>query len=600
MREPADIQLRGTVLLGLVLCGMLLLLGRLFQLQILSQADWSDRSVQNRVRSREIPAHRGLLLDRGGAVLVDNRPSYTVFGVPAILLGDSSVVHRLAQECGAPAESMFGRLARGGSRSMRAIRLLADIDFDTRVALAENLQRYPGVEVQIDPKRHYPVTLAPHALGYLGEITDQELKSARAGGADPGDLVGRKGIERTYDGQLRGQKGVEYITVNARGIAQGPAEGMPPREPQHGKDLLLTLDRGLQELAEELLGERRGVALLMDCRTGALLASASAPDYPLELFSGRMPPETWARLSSGEQRPLLNRVIQGLYPPGSLFKIAVAAYALESGVVDERFSVTCTGAYKLGRRIARCWKPEGHGLVDMHQALVQSCDVWFYQVGLKMNPDEIHSAAEVFHLTRATGVDIAGEQEGLVPDTDWFDSHLGRAGWTVGVMLNLAIGQGEILLTPLQMLNYAALVANRGWSVAPHFGSRLVDRFSGETEIPGFPRFETSLSERSWRMIEETTRGVVEHPAGTAHHLMRTAYSSAGKTGTAENPQGDPHSLYMGWMPEPDPEVAALVLVENAGHGSDVAAPIAFRLFDAYWDLRPGAGTSMVEASKEP
>lgn len=587
MREPADIQLRGTFLVLVVLLGLLFLFGRLVQLQVLGRADWDDRSRRNQVRTQEIAAHRGLLLDRNGRVLVDNRPSYTVYGVPATLLADSSVVHRLAGLCGRDAESLFRRLAQSGRGSLKAVKLVADIPFDLRVVLAENLRDFPGVQVLIEPKRHYAEAVAPHSLGYLAELTEEELAAADWPDAAPGDLVGRKGVERRYEDLLRGRKGVEYITVDARGRELGPA-ALPGEAPVHGRDLVLGLDFDLQRLAEAELAGRRGAALLVETRTGRILAAASAPDFRLEWFSGRMPPEVWAGLNDEEERPLLNRLVQGLYPPGSLFKVAVSAWAREKGIVGEGWTVTCTGAFQLGRRTARCWKTDGHGPVNMFEAVQRSCDVWFYQLGLKLTPDEIREIGELFHLGGPTGIDIDGERTGLMPDSDWFDRKLGEKGWTRGVMLNLAIGQGEILVTPMQMGLHACLLANGGWAVAPHLADRAVDRSTGEEEQLVFPRVETRLSEKTWDFVDRATRAVVERPTGTAHAMQRERYQAAGKTGTAENPHGQAHSWFMGWMPEPDAKVAAVVIVENAGHGSEVAAPIAFRLFDAWQDLEDG------------
>ncbi len=589
MRELSDIQARGTLLVTLVLVGMALLVLRLFQLQLVGQQDWIDRSRRNQVRTQEIPPHRGLLLDRNGRVLVDNRPSYTVYGVPHTLLRDSSIVLRLADVCDAPADRLFRRLHQAGRGSMKAVRLLSDISFDMRVVLAENLRDYPGIKVQIEPKRYYPENLAPHTVGYLGEVSDQELSAERFPGVEAGDLVGKKGVERNYDAQIRGLKGVEYIMVDALGRDKGPMPGMPTTPPLHGRDLELTLDYELQTLADSLMGDRQGVILIAQCRTGEILASVSKPDFHPRYFSGRMPPEVWERLNNEETRPLFNRSVQGLYPPGSLFKIAVSGYALEHHLVEENFTVDCKGAFRLGRHVQRCWKLEGHGPMNMRQAVIHSCDVWFYQLGLRMSPDDIRAAGLSFGLGVPTGIDIDGESRDLLPDTEWYDLNFGEKGWSLGVMLNLAIGQGEVLTTPISLLRYACIVANGGWCITPHYGRALLDRATGEREDLVYERQQVELSPRTWAMVQSATQGVVR-AGGTAGYLRRDAYEAGGKTGTAENPHGKEHSLFMSWMPEPDPEIAVFVLVENAGHGSEIAAPIAFKLTD-YWYERKHPGT---------
>lgn len=588
MREPADLQLRGLALLAILFAGILLLAGRLYQLQIVGGQDWDDRSRRNQIRTQQIAPHRGLLMDRRGRVLVENKPSYAVYGIPSRLLEDSSAVIRLAELCGRDEQDLFRRLALQGRYSLKAVRLVADIDFDLRVYMAEHRLDFPGVQVQVEAKRRYPVETAAHALGYLGELREDELAAGVVPDGAAGDLIGRKGVERHYDSGLRGQKGVEYYTVDVHGRVLGPAQEPAGEEPRHGRDLLLSLDLDLQLMAEDLLGENRGCVLLAECRTGRMLVMASRPDYRLEHFSGRMPPEVWAVLNDAETRPMLNRPVQGLYPPGSTFKIALASWALERGIVDESWSVVCKGAFQLGRRTARCWKEEGHGVMNMREAIQHSCDVWFYQLGLKLDPDHIHEVGELYGMTRPSGIDLDGEKSGLVPDVAWYDKQFGPKGWTRGVMLNLAIGQGEILQTPFQQLHYACLLANRGFAHESRLGLRWIDRSGGQEELPPGPRHELELSPRAWKLIERASQAVVESPGGTAHAQKRMRYRSAGKTGTAENPHGEPHAWYMGWMPEPEPEVAVVVLVENAGHGSEEAAPIAFKLFDAWMDLKAG------------
>ncbi|MCA9784674.1 MAG: penicillin-binding protein 2 [Candidatus Cloacimonetes bacterium] len=588
MKEVRQLQLRGTVLVALLMLGMLLLVGRLFVLQILDRQDWSDRSRQNSVRSLELPAHRGLLLDRKGRILVDNRPSYSVFGVPAMISRDSLLVARVALECGVDGSAIWRRIGQAGRWSQKPLRLITDINFDQRVWLAEHRLDLPTIETAVDPRRNYPVHMAPHTLGYLGEISEEELAAGTFPGVDSGERVGKKGVERQYDAELRGRKGIHFEAVDARGRLLGPASSMADIPPIDGQDLTLSLDMDLQNLGESLLAGRSGCVLLMDLRTGGLLAAVSGPDMNLENFSGRMPPEVWAVLNDASTRPLLNRYLQGNYPPGSLFKLALAGWALEHGIVDENFTVNCPGYITVGQRTQKCWKLTGHGPMDMRQAIQHSCDVWFYRLGLKLSPDDIHDAAAAFGMNELTGVDLPGEKDGLIPDTDWYERNRGNQGWSLGVMLNLSIGQGELLMTPLQLLKYAGLLATHGHCVTPHLLEARVDVHSGLETRPDWPVRTVTLSKRTWNLLDRAAEDVVQSPGGTASFQRRETYRAAGKTGTAENPHGQAHSLFMGWMPLPDPQVAALVLVENAGHGSEIAAPIAFRLFDAWNDLEQG------------
>jgi penicillin-binding protein 2 len=585
MREPQDIQLRGAVLLLFVSLSTLLLLGRLFQLQIVDQSGWAARSRNNQVRTADVLPHRGLILDRFGRVLVDNQPSYTVTGVPGILLEDSVVVFRLADLCGRDASSLFRRLSRAGRYVQKPIKLLSDLPFELRAHLAEFRLDFDGVDVRVEGKRHYRSEVAPHLLGYVKEVSEKDLASETYKEMAPGDLVGRKGMERFYNAEMAGRSGVDFLTVDSRGRIQGATEGIAPIKAMHGRDLELCLDLDMQILAESLLEGKRGSILMMDCLSGEILAAASAPDYKLKHFSGRMPPEVWSVLNDEVMRPLLNRFVQGQYPPGSLFKIALAAYALEKGIVDERWTVVCDGSMQLGRRTARCWNLDGHGPMVMRQAIAHSCDIWFYQLGLKLQPDDIAEVGKLFGLTDGTGVDLAGEYLGLMPDNAWFDAHLGPKGWTRGVMLNLAIGQGEILMTPMQLLRFAATIANRGHRPTPHFARAFVDRSTGQREQFEWPGSRVQLSDRTWKMLQTATKAVVETEGGTAHWLKREGYACAGKTGTVENPHGEDHAIFMGWMPLPDPQVVAVAFVENAGHGSTEAAPLVFELFDKWKQL---------------
>jgi len=598
VRQPADIQLRGAVLV-LVQAGLLLLLVlRLVHLQIIGREGWDDRSRRNQKRTQEVAPHRGLLLDRRGRTVVGNRPSYTLYGIPASLLKDSSAVRRLAAAFGWDEAFLLRRLGQGGRHSLRAVKLVADITFDQRAVLAEHRLELPGLQVVVEPRRDYAEPMAPHMLGYLGEVDEAELERGLLPDGTPGDLLGRRGLERHYDAELRGRKGVEYLRVDVHGRVLGTADLLPPAVPVNGMDLETGLDMDLQRLAEEMLADRRGAVLLMEVSTGRILVAASRPDFLLQWFSGRMPPEVWEVLNDADARPLLNRCIQGLYPPGSLFKVALAAWALETGIVDERWSVHCSGAMQLGRRTAKCWNAAGHGTVSMRKAIQQSCDVYFYHLGLKLNPDHIREAASWFGLGELSGCDLDGEKEGLVPGGAWYDQRFGKRGWTAGVMLNLAIGQGEILVTPMQVLRFAGLVAGRGRGATPHLGVRLVDHASREERLLSYPLKELSLSPATWAMVEAATQAVVELPGGTAHGQKRARYRSAGKTGTSENPHGEAHAWYMGWMPEPAPEVAAAVIVENAGHGSAEAAPIAFDLFDAWLDLKEGRRPAAADSAR--
>jgi len=442
----------------------------------------------------------------------------------------------------------------------------------------------PGVNVKPDLRRYYPDTTLAHVVGYLGEVRDADLVDAPQL-LQLGDLVGRKGLERFYDRQLRGVPGRSFVQVDAIGRELGPARDFPTRPALRGLDLVVGIDLRLQHQAHKSLDGHPGALLLMDVRTGELLTALSMPDFNPNVFSHRLSQETWDRLNDARRKPLFSRLHQAQHPPGSTFKMVTLSAAMEAGV-SPYYRVNCNGSLTLGNRVAHCWLETGHGSLDMRQPLAQSCDVYYYVLGLMLGLEPISRWARAFHLGERTGIDLPGERPGLIPDSAWYNEHYGRRGWTRGVLLNVAIGQGEVLVTPLQILQYAALLANGGWTVTPHVGVSLLDQDRHLSHVLEYGRRETPLDEKTLKVIRGGLEDAVAHEHGTAHWLQRSRYSVAGKTGTAENPHGEPHSWFMGYAPADEPRVAVVALVENGGHGSEAAAPLAFQLLDEYFRLQ--------------
>jgi penicillin-binding protein 2 len=428
--------------------------------------------------------------------------------------------------------------------------------------------------VQIEPLRHYPNgALAAHLLGYAGEINETELDSLSDQGYRNGDLIGRTGLERGYEDILRGRDGAEFVVVNAMGKRVSTLTEGPPQRPEAGHNLTLTLDLTVQRALEAAMANvQRGAAVAIDPRDGGILGMVSRPVFDPNEISRGISPDRWRELSGGGDNPFLNRATQGVYPPGSTFKIVSMLAALRYGVArPETRLAPCYGSYMYGERSFACWKPEGHGVLDFIGALQNSCDVYFYQLGPKIGLDHLVETARALGLGERTGIDLPQERRGLVPDAAWFDHHWGAGRWRKGIMLNLVIGQGELLVTPLQLALMAAEVSEGGRALRPHvvLGVTGVPAFH-----PGRPEGAgVEATDGAWDALHQGLVKVVEAGTGTAARVPGLAV--AGKTGTAQNPHGKAHALFVCYAPADSPQIALAFVVENSGHGGSICAPLA-------------------------
>ncbi|MBP1654817.1 MAG: penicillin-binding protein 2, partial [Bacteroidetes bacterium] len=457
-----------------------------------------------------------------------------------------------------------------------------DLDFPGLAALEENRQMLPGVDVQIESKRAYiSGATASHVLGYLKEVSESQLRML---GPDygQGDVVGSAGIEAEYENLLRGEKGAEFSMVNVRGQVVGSFEnGRNDRPPTDGSSLALTMDFELQAFAESLMTGRRGAVVAIDPATGGILAMVSKPDYDLSLFSGVTSPELWRALNEDESRPLFNRATLTRYPPGSTFKMIVALAALEQKVVSPTWRVNCTGAFRFGNKVFK--DLHVHGSTDMVQAIQKSCNVYFYQLMLKVGLDAWADMARQFGFGTMTGIDIPEENPGLLPTTAYMNRRYGPRGWTRGFLVSLGIGQGELGVTPLQMACYAAALGTGGELCQPHTVLGSVDRSAPhrvDTLLYGSRAIV--LSPSTWAVVREGMRRAVMEPGGTGGLARIPGIQVAGKTGTAQNPHGPDHAWFVGFAPFDHPRIAMAVLVENAGYGGAFAAPIAGKCMERY------------------
>ncbi|MGH7731863.1 MAG: penicillin-binding protein 2 [Candidatus Eiseniibacteriota bacterium] len=552
----------------------------LLRLQVAQHVRYRQLSEENRVRLEVLRAPRGAIFDRNGELLADSYPAFNIVfrpmpaestehvrvtARPAWLLRLAALAELDIQE--------LRQLVRTATASGQSAVLRRDAPPAVLAAIEEHRAELPGIEVVVEPLRRYPHgAMAAHLLGYAGEINEAELAERAAEGYRPGDLIGRSGVERSSERYLRGSDGAEYVVVNAMGRRVSTYADVAPRSPVAGSNLRLTLDLKVQMAMEEAMaGVRRGAAVAIDPRDGGILGMVSRPAYDPNEFSHGLTQESWREMSRGGSNPLLNRAIQGIYPPGSTFKMVSMVAALRNGLVlPETHMQPCHGSYFFGGRSFGCWKPEGHGTLDFIGALQHSCDVYFYQVGLRLGLPRLEATARALGLGDRTGVDLPQENAGLMPGPAWYDKRWGVGRWRKGVLLNLAIGQGEILATPLQLALMTAEVSGSGRALRPHVVLHVGDG-TGDAERP----VQSGLvaDRETWEAVHQALRLVVDAGTGTAARVP--GVSVAGKTGTAQNPHGQDHALFVCYAPAEQPTIAMAIVVENSGHGGSVAAPLA-------------------------
>lgn len=545
-----------------------------FRIQVLGASRYELESRHNRLRRVPVPAPRGLILDRNGVVLAENVPGYTI----ALIASDADSLRRVLEQLIAPIADLdslqIAAIIRRFRRAPHEPTIIRrDASFELVSALEESRLRISGLVIEPQPKRRYPYgDVVAHVLGYVDEITEQELAAGEFRGARLGSIVGRDGLERQYDATLRGEDGQRFIEVDALGrTVKIVTEGED--SVQQGDTLHTTIDIELQTFVDEVFPDGwRGAVVAMDPRTGEILALYSSPSYDPNLFVGGMDPETWRTLSQAPDNPLFNRAIEGRYAPASPFKLAVAASALKRGIVDldSHMDIPCDGGMLYGNRYFRCWREEGHGDLSLREAITHSCDVYFYQLGLRITLADLLSDAAAMGFLDPSGIDLPDERTPVFPPSvDYYDQRYGPRGWTSGVTLNLAIGQGENAQTVINIVKFYAKLANPSGAVPD---PRLVQDHATHQSSLG-------LSAEDLAGLREALELVVEQ--GTAAGARVSQVRIAGKTGTAQNPHGLPHGWFVGFGPAEDPQIVVGAVVEFAEHGSSVA-PLVTNIIQRY------------------
>ncbi|MHB8137783.1 MAG: penicillin-binding protein 2 [Smithellaceae bacterium] len=610
---PADFRQKLTI--GMILhCLVLSILTiRLWYLQVIKGDELKQRSENNAVRFRKIQPLRGLVIDRNGQVVVDNRPSFDVLYMPTKGVNPELLIQKMkdiykTKSLDYSSDQPFPKTVK----SYLPVRLEKNVSME-KVALVEtNAIDLPGIYVDVTPIRLYleGEIIAP-IIGYTGEVSREELAASED--YSSGDVTGKHGIEKVFDLFIRGRRGNELVEVNARGKV---IKNLGRIDPVSGSNVILTIDSDLQKAAWEAFAGLAGAAVAMDPRDGSILAMVSLPSFDPNLFNSGIAHDEWQKLNKNPLNPLSNRAISGQYPPGSTYKLIMAAAALEEGIITPETRVFCNGGFGLGNRIYHCWKKQGHGSVNLHRALVESCDVYFYTVGKMLGVDRIAKYAKRFGLGNLTGIELAHERKGLVPTQDWKLARM-KEPWQLGETISISIGQGFNLTTPLQLVQAYSALANGGTLWRP----RLVQRteFSDGSIEKGYlpeKKGELALSRRTIDVINRALWGVVNEPGGTGSGARIPGADVCGKTGTSQViglPQNEKarrtlkiaafhkdHALFACYAPMKNPEIAVVVIAENAGGGGAVAAPIARKILNAYFDGKKKGKAAQVAVNHLP
>ena len=588
----------------LVVVSFLCLWMRIWYLQILKWQYLTGLSENNRVRIVILPANRGMIKDRNGETLVSTRPAFNLYLTPEDAQDLDSSLNKLSQRISLDRKKLKKKMAQ--TKSFKEVLIKGDISREEVAFVEENNMSLPGIRIRAEPLRNYVFNnLASHTLGYLGEISRARLESLKGSTYRQGDFVGKNGLESIYESLLRGDKGYKEVEVDVSGRE---LKTLRKISPESGNNLILTLDVKIQEEVEKLMTgtaeqNMNGSVVVMKVQTGEIIAITSKPSFDPNKFAAGISSQNWKALVTDEWHPLQNRSIHGQYPPGSTYKIVTALAGLEEGVIKPDTSVFCPGNFKLGSGRYRCWKKSGHGSMNLHDALVQSCDVYFYTIGHQLGIDTIAKYAKRFGLGRSTRLGLSREKKGLVPTTQWKLLNK-KEPWQLGETISASIGQGFNLVTPIQQLILMATVANGGILLKPYLIKRI-EGPEGQIRKEFFPEIvgQIGVDLDHLEQVRKALRDVVNGVRGTGKKSRLKNIIVSGKTGTAqvvrmksdeELEKGEvipvkyrDHAWFMAFAPYEKPVVAVAIIVEHGGHGGTTAGPIAGQIFKKYFKLYP-------------
>jgi penicillin-binding protein 2 len=603
--EPGPLHSRFKIMLIVVTIALSLLALRMWHLQVIKGEELNQKSENNSIRFRKIKPVRGLIMDTHREVLVDNQCSFDIHFIPAHTRDIQAVAARLGflyRE--ASLDFTREAFAPGKLKPFMPVKLEKNVGREKLAIVETHTLDLPGITVDVVPVRQYlGGAMTAHLIGYTGEISPEELDKDESDSYALGDLIGKSGIEKYLDAYLRGRSGFEQVEVNVLGKMQ---RVLGKRDPEPGHNVVLTIDALLQKAAWEALAGKPGAVVAMDPRDGSVLALVSSPAFDPTLFSAGISHDHWKKLSVDSTHPMENRAVSGQYPPASTYKMIVAAAALQEGLITPETSFICNGSYELGNRTYRCWHKGGHGRISLHRAIVQSCDVYFYNVGKMLGVDKLAEYARHFGLGAPTGIALPREKSGLIPTRNWKQMRL-KEPWQIGETISVSIGQGYNLVTPLQLVTAYSALANGGivWR------SRLVKQIEAVDGrvIEVFAPERKSILPLSKNVMEQLNKalwGVVNEEGGTGRAARLKDTDVAGKTGTAQviglpdnesarkmkfiSSRHRDHALFVCFAPVGNPEIAIAVVAENAGHGGSAAAPVARKILEAYFERNQSPG----------
>lgn len=577
-----------------IVAALLTLLFGFWNHQIVQSNYYEQRAEQNRVREIPLVAPRGRIYDRYRRILADNRPSYNI-----VLIRENSphtveqTAAMLAAGIGVTVEDLLERIDRRRREpKFRPIVLKEDVAVGDIAFVKSHRYEFPEISVEFQPRRRYlPDGMAAHALGYVGEVTENELASPEFLDFKSGDLVGKSGLERKYNTLLRGTDGFKRVIVNSFGREMGKLD---EQESIPGNDLFTTIDLDLQRAAEEMMGDRSGAVVALDPRTGEVLALVSKPAFDPNLFATRISLADWNNLINDPRKPLQNRVTQSHYSPGSVFKVFMASAGLEAGTLNTLKSIYCPGHATFYGHTFACDKKEGHGTLSLHRAIVSSCNVFFYNVGKDLGIDRISQYATMMGLGRKTGIDLPNEDSGLIPSTEW-KQRVYKAAWYAGETISVAIGQGYVSITPMQAAWAMGGLASGGRLKQPHLVNpaelKKLGVSTGEVVEENYPIQQSTVD------IVTTAMWGVVNESGTGFRARIAGFDVAGKTGTAQvvskqaNLKGKEfkdNAWFVGFAPYRNPEIVVAAFVENGGWGGEAAAPVAHAVMETYYKKKTG------------
>ncbi len=609
-RENSDtvsFQTQYLLLCAVLVAFFMIYIVRLWYIQVIQGASYRFQSENNRIRIEDISAPRGIIFDRNGVPIVENRPAYHLVIIREDIKDLDQTVRELARLCNRDPEDFFSIIeANKTTPKFMPLRLASDLDRDSLARIEAQRIRFPGVVIQLEQKREYKWNgTAAHLIGYLSEITEGELKSEKYKSYYPGEDIGKVGVECAFEKYLHGARGGRQVEVDAVGRRIRLLDEVLPIS---GRNLWLTLDLDLQRKAESLLEGKTGAIVAVDPTNGAVLAFACSPTFDQERFIRGLKRDEWLALSKDPAHPLLNRCSGASYPPGSTYKPFVALGALMEGAITPTTTFNCPGYLQYGNRQYRCWRHQGHGSISVERAIVQSCDVFFYQTGLKLGVDRIAHYAEMFGLGERTGVGLGGEQPGLIPTSRWKKQATGIP-WQRGETISISIGQGFDLVTPLQMAMAYSAIATDGKLWYPYVVKRIEGAAGNEIdEIKPRLKHTIHIDQRYFDLVKKGLQNVVEDPRGTGHAIRDPSIPIAGKTGTAQvvhvaqganrklleklaKLKDKDHAWFVGYAPANAPKICVAAIVEHGGHGASVAAPLVQKVILGYLkgDDKPAA-----------